>query len=165
MNVKSIAVGQRITTRGEDFLITNIINNSDGSQLLDVEGISELVKGKRFAFDTKIDNEIKPVNPNDTQFIADIESGYRKSKLYIETHIRNSTIYSDKITIAAKAAFNVSEYQLTPTLTALQLPRPRLLIADGVGLGKTIEVGIFITEMMKRGKELPPVPVLKLPAT
>ncbi|WP_418639538.1 helicase-related protein [Winogradskyella sp.] len=152
MSKKQISVGQRITTRGEDFLITNIVNNSDGSQLLDVEGISELVKGKRFAFDTKIDNEIKPVDPNDTQFIADTESGYRKTKLYIETHIRNSTIYSDKITIATKAAFNVSEYQLTPTLTALQLPRPRLLIADGVGLGKTIEVGIFITEMMKRGK-------------
>ena len=152
MQLKPIAIGQRITTRGEDFLITNIINNSDGSQLLDVEGISELVKGMRFAFDTKIDNEIKPVDPNETKFIADTESGYRKSKLYIETHIRNSTIYSDKITIATKAAFNVSEYQLTPTLTALQLPRPRLLIADGVGLGKTVEVGIFITEMMKRGK-------------
>src|SRR5690606_18766835 len=104
MNIKSIAVGQRITTRGEDFLITNIINNSDGSKLLDVEGITELVKGKRFAFDTKIDTEIKPVDPNDTIFIADTESGYRKSKLYIETHIRNSTIYSDKITIASRAA-------------------------------------------------------------
>jgi SNF2 family DNA or RNA helicase len=152
MQEKPIAIGQRITTRGEDFLITNMINNSDGSKLLDVEGISELVKGKRFAFDTKIDSEIKAVDPNDTVFIADTEAGYRKSKLYIETHIRNSTIYSDKITIATKAAFNVAEYQLTPTLTALQLPRPRLLIADGVGLGKTIEVGIFIAEMMKRGK-------------
>lgn len=148
----NLSVGQRITTRGEDFLITTILNNTDGSQLLSVEGISELVKGKRFAFDTKIDDQIKPVNPNDTVFIADEESGYRKTKLYIETHIRNSTIYSDKISIATKAAFNVSEYQLTPTLTALQLPRPRLLIADGVGLGKTVEVGIFITEMMKRGK-------------
>ena len=83
MQEKPIAIGQRISTRGEDFLITNIINNSDGSQLLDVEGISELVKGMRFAFDTKIDNQIKAVDPNDIVFIADTEAGYRKSKLYI----------------------------------------------------------------------------------
>ena len=148
----TLSPGQRITTRGEDFLITNIVTNSDGSYLLDVEGVSELVKGKRFSFDTSIDKEIKAVNPNDTKFIADTETGYRKTKLYIETHIRNSTIYTDKIAIATKAAFNKSEFQLTPTLTALKLPRPRLLIADGVGLGKTIEVGIFLAEMMKRGK-------------
>ena len=148
----NLTIGQRISTRGEDFLITNIFTNHDGSFLLDVEGVNDLVKGKRFTFDTSIDTDIKPVDPTNTRFVGDTSPNYRETKLYIESQIRNSTVFSDKITIATKGAFNQSEYQLVPTLKALQLPRPRLLIADAVGLGKTIEVGIFLAEMIKRGK-------------
>ncbi|MES2277885.1 MAG: hypothetical protein V4592_17795 [Bacteroidota bacterium] len=143
--------GQRISTRGEDFIITNVLENQL-DWILNVEGISELVKGKQFSFDTAIDRDIQVLNPINTKLIADTDYGYRKTKLFLETQIRNSTSYSKKINIAHKAAFNVSNYQFDPTLKAFKLPRPRILIADGVGLGKTIEVGIFLAEMIKRGK-------------
>ncbi len=148
----NLTIGQRISTRGEDFIITNSNANFDGTWIIEAEGISELVKGKRFTFDSNIDSDIRPIDPNQTKLVADNDSGYRKTKLFLETQIRNAAIFSEKITIAHKAAINPAEFQLTPTLKALQLPRPRLLIADGVGLGKTIEVGIFLSELMKRGK-------------
>jgi SNF2 family DNA or RNA helicase len=42
------------------------------------------------------------------------------------------------------------EYQLDPVVRALAMPRVNLLIADDVGLGKTIEAGLVVQELILR---------------
>jgi len=44
-----------------------------------------------------------------------------------------------------------TNYQLVPVILALDQPRVRMLLADDVGLGKSIEAGLVITELMARG--------------
>ncbi|PLX35380.1 MAG: helicase [Hyphomicrobiales bacterium] len=53
---------------------------------------------------------------------------------------------------AAQLAFEPRTYQLVPLLMALKLQVPRLLIADDVGIGKTIEAGLILREFMDRGE-------------
>lgn len=43
-------------------------------------------------------------------------------------------------------------YQLAPLLLALKLDTIRLLIADDVGIGKTIEAGLIVRELLDRGE-------------
>lgn len=47
-------------------------------------------------------------------------------------------------------AVQVEDFQLVPLLKALQMPRISLLLADDVGLGKTVEAGLILTELLLR---------------
>lgn len=49
-------------------------------------------------------------------------------------------------------AFEPRTYQLVPLLMALKLDILRLLIADDVGIGKTIEAGMIARELLDRGE-------------
>lgn len=49
-----------------------------------------------------------------------------------------------------RSGANVEAYQLEPLRRALQAPRTNLLLADDVGLGKTIEAGLVVQELLLR---------------
>jgi len=47
-----------------------------------------------------------------------------------------------------RSAIKVEDYQLVPVIRALSMHRVRMLLADGVGLGKTIQAGLITTELI-----------------
>ena len=49
-----------------------------------------------------------------------------------------------------RSGIEIEDYQLDPVVRALSMPRVNLLIADDVGLGKTIETGLVIQELLLR---------------
>ncbi len=49
-----------------------------------------------------------------------------------------------------RSGITIEPYQLDPLVRALSMPRANLLIADDVGLGKTIEAGLVIQELILR---------------
>ena len=49
-----------------------------------------------------------------------------------------------------RSGIEIEEYQLDPVVRALRMPRVNLLVADDVGLGKTIETGLVAQELILR---------------
>lgn len=49
-----------------------------------------------------------------------------------------------------RSGISIEDYQLDPLVRAIDMARTNLLIADDVGLGKTIEAGLVIQEMLLR---------------
>lgn len=117
-------------------------------------GLTELVRGHQAIFLDSLD-EIQPLRPEDTRLVSDDSAGFRQTRLYLETLLRRTPPTDTRIHLAHRAAIDPMPYQFVPTRRALGEPmpaterqavRPRILIADGTGLGKTIEAGILLTD-------------------
>jgi len=145
------APGMRIQVRDEEWVVRRADYNADRKYILSVTGVSDFVRGQEAAFLSDLE-EIRVIDPADTQFVVDRSPMFRKSRLYIESLLRRRTPPGNVLRIGHKAAMNVIDFQLEPAQRALARPRQRILLADGVGLGKTLEAGVLMSELIARGK-------------
>ncbi len=152
MGSKLFAPGSRVEVRDAEWRIKRVDQTSDNHYLLSCEGLSEVVSGKEAYFLTSLEKNIRILQPEDTQLVDDTSDSYRASRLYIDTLIRRSVPQDAKVYVGWQAAMDVIPYQLEPAYQALSQPRARILIADSVGLGKTLEAGILTSELIARGR-------------
>ena len=85
--------------------------------------------------------------------VPDASPYFRRTQLYLESQWRQQIPTDAKLHIGSKAEMDLMPYQLEPAQQALRKPKQRILIADAVGLGKTLEAGILMSELILRGKD------------
>ncbi len=147
----AIAPGARIQIRGEEWIVRNVDADAAGREALSVVGTSELVRDREAIFLTALDSPIV-LRPEDVELVEDDTARYRKSRLYLEALLRRTPPTDDRIHLGHLGAIDPLPFQLDPAAKALAQLRPRILMADGVGLGKTIEVGVLLSELIRRGR-------------
>lgn len=145
------APGMRTIIRDEEWMIKKIDKNSLGNKTLHCVGISPLVKDKETIFLTDLEH-IQIVNPAEVQLVPDTSPFYKRTLLFLESQWRQQIPTDTNLHVGHRAAMDLMPYQLDPAKLSLQRPRQRILIADTVGLGKTLEAGILMSELIARGK-------------
>lgn len=148
----TFAPGMRVVIRDEEWLIRRADPAKDGGYLLVCDGVSELVRGQEALFLTELEEVIELLDPANTQLVTDSSDKYSAALLYIESLRRRSIPNDEQIHIGHKGVMNLVPYQLDPAIQALKQPRSRILIADAVGLGKTLEAAILASELIQRGR-------------
>lgn len=146
------APGSRAEIRDEEWLIRRVDPTTDGGSLLTCDGVSALVQGRSALFLTELEDTIKVLDPAETELVPDTSPTYNATLLYLESMRRRGVANDARIHLGHRGVMNVVPYQLDPALQALHQPRSRILIADAVGLGKTLEAGVLATELIQRGR-------------
>lgn len=70
--------------------------------------------------------------------------------VYHQAFLLEQALGADALLAVQPGRLKMEAYQLVPVLRAIRMSRVRLLLADGVGLGKTIQAGLVLTELMAR---------------
>lgn len=136
--------GDIVKARDREWVVTSIEDQSVSLRPLagseeDVQVISLAVEGQ----DAIQSAEFRRPSPSDL--------GNREQALLLKDAMSLSIRRgAGPFRSAASITFTPRSYQIAPLLMALKLDPVRLLIADDVGIGKTIEAGLIVREMLDR---------------
>ena len=156
--------GQLVRVRGQQWVVSNVSSSHQpqdelaatripGRTLVTLTSVSDDDLGEELTVIWEVEpgREIVPA----TQLPQVAETSWDDPQTlgaFLDA-VRWGTVASaDAKTLQApfRSGITIEEYQLEPVARALAMPRVNLLIADDVGLGKTIEAGLIVQEMLLR---------------
>lgn len=101
--------------RDVEWVIRRVDNSSDGHQQLTCDGVSALVRGQEGVFLTSLDNDIEILDPARTKLVPDVSPAFARSRLFIESHLRQAVPSDDRIHVGHKAISSIWSPAPTPS--------------------------------------------------
>ena len=149
------APGAQVLIRDELWLVRKCTPTERDGWMLEVTGISPFVRDMDATFYDRLD-VVQELDPRKTELVPDDSPNHRRSRLFLEAIMRKTYLPQTEHGLALADNFLMDQqvHQLRPAELALSMknPQPRILIADVVGLGKTLEIGVLLAELIRRGR-------------
>jgi len=145
-----LSVGERVNVRDRIWRVGKVHRPDDGTRVLQLDALD--------ASTPSILSVVEPYEPIERlptdQLTFDTNALSPIMPWILDHRILGATAVQlvDSLSGARLGRVELEQYQLYPAYKLLSKPRPSLLIADDVGLGKTIEAGLCMLEMKARGR-------------
>jgi superfamily II DNA/RNA helicase len=149
----SLTPGDLVRVRQRTWLVEQVEVEEDASPVVRLACVDDDAQGHRLAvaWDAELDGEVIPSGRSSLQTNRRPDDP-RTFAAYLHALRWGCVTSTDPTLFQAplRAGIVPKAYQLEPLRKALSLPRVNLFIADDVGLGKTIEAGLVLQELLLR---------------
>jgi len=144
--------GSVIQLRSATWKVLGTAQLKRGYREIHCRGLSGIVRDKEARFVWDLEKGARVLDPAAVGLVPDTSSGLIDTKLHLAAAFRATPTTTRRPLTLGQAAIDDLSFQHLPVERALAQDRVRLLIADDVGLGKTLEAGLITSELALRGR-------------
>lgn len=152
MSSKAPTPGAVISLRSATWKVLGTSTLKRGFREVHCRGLTGLVRDKEARFVWDLEKGARVLDPAAVELVLDVSPGLIDTKLHLAAAFRATPTTTRRPLTLGKAAIDDLTFQHLPVERALAQDRVRLLIADDVGLGKTLEAGLITSELALRGR-------------
>lgn len=144
--------GSVISLRSATWKVLSTSTLKRGFREVHCRGLNGLVRDKEARFVWDLEKDARVLDPAAVRLVPDTSPGLIDTKLHLAAAFRATPTTTRRPLTLGRAAIDDLTFQHLPVERALAQDRVRLLIADDVGLGKTLEAGLITAELALRGR-------------